>query len=100
MAWGTIAFGGDKDRKIEIISKVYDTFGCGSFITSQLSGFLSDDELEYMNMNKLKHRNVVSHAGSMRIRGRSTQMWKLNPVVVDILKREGKLSNTKRVIGK
>ena len=45
MAWGTIVFGGDKDRKIEIISKVYDTFGCGSFITSQLSGFLSDDEL-------------------------------------------------------
>jgi hypothetical protein len=74
---------GDRDKKLNIIHKIWHRFGRGGFISSQLSTILTSDELVIANMNRWKHRCLVEHDGWETIKGKPRRKWKLTSQTIE-----------------
>lgn len=86
MGYGTIIISsfGNRDEKISIIRKIFHKFGRGGFISSSLSGVLTEDELKVFNANRWKHANLVTHAGWEKKLGKQYRLWRLTSQTVEL----------------
>jgi hypothetical protein len=85
MGYRTVTIGnfGDREKKIVIIRKIWHRFGRGGFIYAWLPNVLSKSELKMVNLNRWKHRNLVTHNGWESIKGKPRRKWKLTSQTIE-----------------